>query len=165
MLLIPLFWIGCIKEKDIDRDLQLQDINASSFLQKHHQKMWVNSTSEINRKVYLQLQTPSIDKNYFLSYQFDLNANNQNYCNTYTEGNYILVGIILYANIQILENSPTQFTYSRIEQGEDFDETISFSEDENGNLIEKHFEDGTLLNQRLFMPTNQTQEGLNIDCD
>jgi len=163
MLFISLLWTGCIIEKDAD--VPLEEINASSFLQKNHQKMWVNSTSDINRKVYVQFQIPSTDKNYFLSYQFDLSANTQNYCNTYTEGNYILVGIILYAQIQILENTLTQFTYSRVEQGEDFDETFSFSEDENGNLIEKHFENGKLINQRLFLPTNQTQEGLNIDCE
>lgn len=163
MLFISFLWTGCIIEKDTD--VPLEEINASSFLQKNHQKMWVNSTSDINRKVYVQFQIPSTDKNYFLSYQFDLSANTQNYCNTYTEGNYILVGIILYAQIQILENTLTQFTYSRVEQGEDFDETFSFSEDENGNLIEKHFENGKLINQRLFLPTNQTQEGLNIDCE
>lgn len=100
-----------------------------------------------------------------MSYQFDLKGNDENYCSIYKEGNYILVGIILYAKIQILENTLEQFTYSRVEQGEDFDETISFSEDENGNLIEKHFEDGKLINQRLFLPTNQTQEELNIACN
>ncbi|MGB1019884.1 MAG: hypothetical protein ACPGVF_02155 [Flavobacteriaceae bacterium] len=100
-----------------------------------------------------------------MSYQFDLKGSDENYCSIYKEGNYILVGIILYAKIQILENTLEQFTYSRVEQGEDFDETISFSEDENGNLIEKHFEDGKLINQRLFLPTNQTQEELNIACN
>ncbi len=163
LALLTLFWGACSVDQQTENNKEKTENDISTFLQKQQQKVWVHSTTET--EIYVAFYLPSENQKYFLSYQFDFKGADENFCNTYKEGTYVLVGIIAYAEIKIIENTPQQFTFSRIEQGEDFAEILSFSEDNQGNLIEKHFEAGQLINQRVFLSTNKTTEAINIECE
>jgi len=153
---------GCSPEMKAENQNQDPTEREVTFLEKYHQTVWKWSSETQDR--YLYFQNPTNENNLFLVYHYDLKEAAENYCNSFAEGNYLLVGILLYEKIEITENSSNQFSFRRKEQGEDFFETLTFLEDESGNMIQKFYSDGILLRETLFGPTAQSQSFLTEAC-